>query len=79
MKNILILESAEEVLKAFNPSRQEGDEFPCLGTDVYLVVEDEGMFLSGKPDIGLQISSKVSFDDIADEALKKLNVRIHRT
>lgn len=79
MKTVIVLETAKELLDAFNPVREEGDRKPYIPLDVYLVSDAEGLSLSGKENIGILISSGVTWHDLCVEALEGLGIRFHLT
>ena len=78
MKTVVFLETAAEILNAFQSIRHEGDINPHIPRDVYLVSDAEGLHLSGKENIGIAIGN-VSWDELCEEALNRLGVRFHIT
>lgn len=64
MKNIVFLETAEDVLFAFSPTRMQGDKFPYVGNDAKLTVDDQYYPEIIDSDIDFQISKKVTMVEI---------------
>ena len=64
MKNIVFLETAEDVLFAFSPTRMMGDKFPYAGSDAKLTVDDDYYPNIIDSNIDFEISKKVSMVEI---------------
>lgn len=72
MKTIHILQTADEVINAFNPNRVYGDESPWVGVDAKLDFREVNPLINCET---CEIRG-VSYDDIVKAALDKLHIRL---
>lgn len=77
MKQIIVFETAEEIVKAFYDVRTEGDKSPFIPLSVYMVrsQEDDTLSFEGEGADKFQISSDVTFEDFIRIAFHKANIR----
>jgi hypothetical protein len=79
LKKIILIETAKELIDFANPKRQEGDKMPYLGSDAKLVFKNNMGYIELQGAENIELSSKISFDDIFREMAKRLHLNIHIT
>lgn len=79
MKTIILIETAQELLKFANPNRIEGVKIPFLGNNAKLVFENNFETVRIEGAGNFELSEKITFEDILKEFAKKLNFQIHIT
>ena len=79
MRTVIIVETAQELIDFANPKRQEGSRMPFLGPDAKLVFDNnmDTVKLQGTKDI--ELSDKISFENIFKEMAKRLHLNVYIT
>ena len=79
MKTIILIESAEELIKFANPTRREGDKTPFLGSSGTIVFENNMDTVQLQGVDGFELSEKIKTEDIIKCMARSANLLIHIT
>jgi len=79
MKTIILIETAEELLKFANPNRTKGDTIPFLGNNAKLIFENNFATIRIEGTDNFELSEKITFEAILKEFAKTSNLQIHLT
>lgn len=79
MKTLIIIETAEELVKFANPNRIEGDATPFLGSGAKLVFENDFAHITLAGAKGFELAANISLTGILIALAIECNLQIHVT